>query len=290
VPTRTTTPCSARRRRLLLKAVEHHEAGAYEASIPIVLAQIEGLTADVTGGKLFFSRREDKQADVVDEAVLSAVPGHLAALREHYSEGGHETRSSGGLSRHEILHGRELGYDTRINSLKVFPLLETVVAWARPRAEAEAERRRAKRWAANAGSDELAADGARLDDREFAATREGLRWLWTCQLGQYRNPGHFRDDMLTIALTGGNSISKNLPAPHGFEMRLAPDKQTFWAWRPTISGWHLGIAATVLSNNGDGDIRLAEWLWDAPCAPHSGPDEDPAGWGGGPFAAPPNWR
>lgn len=39
---------SLHRRRLLVKARQHHHAGAYEASVPIVLAQVEGITVDAT--------------------------------------------------------------------------------------------------------------------------------------------------------------------------------------------------------------------------------------------------
>jgi len=278
----------AQRRRLLIKAKEHHEAGAYEAAIPIVLAQIEGITADVTDSKLFFSRRADRQADVVDESLLAAVPGHLAALREHYSRSGNVTRASGSLSRHEILHGRELGYDTEINSLKAFMLLEAVVHWAKPRADAEGERRRAERWQANAGSDTTTERGARLDDREFSATREALRWIWTCHAGWYRRVGRFREDMLSIALAGANA--KKLPSPHGVEMRLNEDGQTFWAWRRTVSGWYLGIGAHITDKQGQSDATITEWLWDAADAPTSAPAAGIAGWSSMWDDTPPNWH
>lgn len=277
----------AERRQLLLKAKEHHEAGAYEASIPIVLAQIEGITADVTDGRLFFSRAADKQADVVDERLLAAVPGHLAALREHYSKGGHVTRKAGGLCRHEILHGRELGYDTEVNSLKVFMLLEAVVHWAKPRAETEAARRRDARWQTHAGSDEVDDRGRRADDREFAATRDALRWIWVCHAGWYRRLGRFREDMLGIAL--GGSDAKKLPQPHGVEMRLADDGQTFWAWRRTVSGWHLGIGSHISNNAGQPDAEITEWLWDAADAPASAPAAGFPGWSSMWDETPANW-
>lgn len=278
----------AQRRRLLLKAKDHHEAGAYEAAIPIVLAQIEGITADVTGGKMFFSRDDRRMADVVDESILSAVPGHLAALRDYYSRSGHVTRASGSLSRHEILHGRELTYDTEVNSLKVFMLLEAVIHWAKPRADAEGERFREARWQANAGSDEHDDDGRRVDDREFSATRQALRWIWVCHAGWYRRRGRFREDMLDIAL--GGTDAQRLPTPHGVEMRVADDGQSFWAWRRTVSGWYLGIGADIAGKLGQPDAEIAEWLWDAADAPATAPAVGIPRWSSMWDDTPANWR
>lgn len=228
------------------------------------------------------------QADVVDEGLLAAVPGHLAALREHYSQGGHVTRNAGGLSRHDILHGRELGYDTEVNSLKVFTLLEAVVHWAKHRADAEAARRRDARWQANAGSHEVDDRGRRTDDREFAATRDALRWIWVCHAGWYRRLGRFRDDLLGFAL--GGSAGKALPTSHGVEMRLTDDGQTFWAWRRTVSGWHLGIGAHISDKAGQPDAEITEWLWDAADPPASAPAAGAAGWSSMWSDTPPNWR
>ena len=45
------------------------------------------------------------------------------------------------------------------------------------------EQERLRRYA---GSDETDADGRRLDRREFKETTSALRWLATCQMGQYR--------------------------------------------------------------------------------------------------------
>lgn len=57
------------RARLLKKAKEHHEAGRYEASIPLLQAQMEGIVMDVTGGKKFFTKGSQK-ADLCDPVTL----------------------------------------------------------------------------------------------------------------------------------------------------------------------------------------------------------------------------
>ena len=119
-----------RRSDLLTAAVDHHSAGAYAASILIVLTQVEGITADVTGGKMFFSKRPTKQADVVDPTLYAALEGTLDVARASWSAGVPDTQVTGNWSRHGALHGRELGYDNRVNSARAWSLLDGVVAWA----------------------------------------------------------------------------------------------------------------------------------------------------------------
>ena len=70
-----------RRSRLLSKAFDHHQVGAFEASVPILLAQIEGFVVDVADGKLFFSRRNDKKADVIDGATIATMDESLQIVR-----------------------------------------------------------------------------------------------------------------------------------------------------------------------------------------------------------------
>ena len=48
------------RASLVEKAIAHHFAGAYEASIPIIDAQIEGLTRDLTNQSFFSTTTEEK--------------------------------------------------------------------------------------------------------------------------------------------------------------------------------------------------------------------------------------
>lgn len=264
----------AQRRRLLLKAVEHHLAGRYDASVPIIMAQIDGLTADVTGGKQFFNKG-GKKADVVDPALLAAVPGHLDRLRDLFSKDASLTVTDTSISRHGVLHGRHLGYDNEVNSLKMFALLEAVVDWAGPRANEEGSARRAARQAHHSGSSELGPNGERLDDREFRETRQALRNLMGVQLGWYRRLGHFREDALDVAFGFGN-LSAGLPLPNDIEMAVAADKQVFWAWRQTPSAWHLGLAARATHPEHRDGVGFQEWLWDSPESPVAGPEQDPA--------------
>jgi len=269
-----------RRSRLLRKAFEHHQAGAYEASVAMLLAQIEGFVVDVADGKLFFSRHDGKKADVVDSATIATMDESLQVVRDLYSAGMNYTASTGGMSRHGALHGRELGYDTRINSVKAFVLLQALVEWAQPRMRAKVEARQAEREAALAGSDEVDEQGRRLDQREFGPTRESLRWLAICQMGVSRNTGRY--DANRLGIVESSFPRKGLPAEHGIEMHVSSDGQAWWAWRRTVSGWCLGIGAV-------GPDPLAQWFYDAGDPPAAGPDEAPEEWGGAAHALLLNW-
>ena len=85
-----------------------------------------------------------------------------------------EAQAKGTLSRHGILHGQELAFDTYTNSAKCWSLLDVLVQWALPTGRmraAQVEGRRQSEFAGSQGVDEL---GRRLDDREFKVTRNAL--------------------------------------------------------------------------------------------------------------------
>jgi hypothetical protein len=135
--------CRARA-ELVEKALKHHQAGAYEASVPIVLAQIDGLVRDMTDGAYgFFSGLSDR-GHLRDSTTLPGIDEGLEALQRYFGARQDITSSTGGASRHGILHGRELGYDTQMNSTKVLVLLLAVIEWAAPRAKGIAERRKGR--------------------------------------------------------------------------------------------------------------------------------------------------
>lgn len=183
------------RARLLGLARDHHLAGRYDASIPLLQAQLEGIVIDVTGGKKFFTKGPQK-ADVVDPKQLISIEACLAALQATYGQDVKETQTEGSLSRHGVLHGRELAYDTRVNSAKTWSVLDALVEWALPRAREVVQVRKAERQAKNTGSQALDTCGRRVDNREFSETREALRLLGTSALGWYRQQGRFRADLV----------------------------------------------------------------------------------------------
>jgi hypothetical protein len=102
--------------------------GAYEASIPLVMAQIDGLTLDITNGRKFFGTR--KRDVRVDNRTLATLEDSLPVVRELFSTDLNVSAVGGSFGRHGIMHGRELGYATRVNSVKTFVLLQAVTEWA----------------------------------------------------------------------------------------------------------------------------------------------------------------
>ncbi len=117
------------RERYLRSAFAAHRRGDYAASIPLMLAQADGLCRDFTGNHLF-SGREKFVARFEDARpyVLSL----LIAVRETMPLSENEKQRAGkaGLfNRHAIMHGESLDYDSAANSCRAISLL-VYVAWA----------------------------------------------------------------------------------------------------------------------------------------------------------------
>lgn len=271
------------RARLLDRAAEHHLAGRYDASVPLLLAHIEGIVIDVTEGKKYFTKRQSQKADVVNPRDLAGIEACMAALQGVYSEDVPETQAEGSLSRHGILHGRELAYDTRVNSAKTWSVMDAVVHWALPHSRAVADARRAARQAANAGSQETDVRGRRVDDREFAETRDVLRLLGTSAMGWHRQGGRFRGDLVGGAYTSKDFTKRSLPGDPGIATRLSADGQGVAYWRTTASDWVLGLALTWDGNH------FHEYLYAGAQPPAGLPGERQSSWGD-PFDAPADWQ
>lgn len=262
------------RARLLLKAKAHHEAGRYDASIPVLQAQMEGLVMDVAPGKKFFTKGTQK-IDLVDPQRLVSIEAGLAALQSTYGQDVKKTQVKGSLSRHGVAHGRELAYDTRVNSAKTWSVMDALVEWALPNAYAEVERRKTERQAASAGSQDVDEHGRRVDEREFSQTRDMLRLLGNSALGWHRKLGRFRDDLVGGVYKPEDFEKRQLPAAHGTRQNAAPDGQEVIFWRRTVSGWVLGLAVThregayeehyyARGSNPSGGPSIAPEQWSTP--------------------------
>lgn len=270
------------RARLLDRAAEHHLARRYDASVPLLLAHIEGIVIDVTEGKKYFTKRQSQKADVVNPQDLAGIEACMAALQGAYGEDVPITQAEGSLSRHGILHGRELAYDTRVNSAKTWSVMDAVVHWALQHSRALADARRAARQTANIGSQDTDERGRRVDDREFAETRDVLHLLATSAMGWHRRRGQFRDDLVGGVYTSKDFTKRRLPAEPGIETRLSADGQAVAYWRATASGWVLGLALIW-----DGD-HFCEYLYAGAQPPAGLPGESVCSWGD-PFDTPPDW-
>lgn len=270
------------RSRLLHKARAHHEAGRFDASIPILQAQIEGIVMDVCGGRKFFTKGTQK-ANLIDPTQLVSIEAGLAALRATQGADVIRTQAEGSLSRHGIAHGRELAYDTEVNSAKTWSVIDAVVEWAMPKARELVELRRAERWAENAGRTDTDESGRRVDDREFAVTRDMLRQLAGSANGWRRRLGLWRPDVVGGAYTDEDFRKRGLPGLEGVTQQVSADGLEVAFWRVTVSSWVLGIAVRPAGDS------YTEFYYSAATPPKGCPGDAPAGWAldGG---TPPDWR
>jgi hypothetical protein len=115
------------RSRLLNLAYIDHKEGRYHASIPVVLAQIDGLSFD-TNRKSFF----DKKSALIIENSIAAHESGLRNLSDRTSKQRTKTLANplNFPYRHGILHGRELAYDNELVSAKCFFTLFAMRPWA----------------------------------------------------------------------------------------------------------------------------------------------------------------
>ncbi len=131
------------RARLVEEAVASYQAGRLASAIMVVVAQIDGIAADVPptpGAALPFLIDDPRDLDApgasLDAATLAAHPGALASVAQLMRTSRPDTNLTTGLHRHGIMHGRDLGFDTPQNAARVFALLAELVAWATPIADA----------------------------------------------------------------------------------------------------------------------------------------------------------
>ena len=232
----------AGRARLVTRGVDHHTAQRWDASIPILLAQCEGIILDLTvsarnrRGLFLFSRDPSRQADVVDDQTIAGIDGSLSAVRDWFSAPFDSTTPAREMSRHGIMHGRQLDYDTEANSARCIALLYAVIDWARPVASALAADRRAARYALHAGSSGVDEHGARLDRRGFTETRHRLRML---RIGQYwYRERHARYG--TLAELAADDVARtHVVEPEAIHLTVSD--HGWWAWSRSEAGWVFAI-------------------------------------------------
>ena len=121
-----------RRNNIISAAFKAHRNGDYELSIPVLLTQIDGIGFE-TLGHSFFKRKDGipKTTKFVEERIgESLYKGLLYPLAEdlEISRAWDETEVDFDLlNRPMILHGRNVVYGTKLNSLKVISFINYVV-------------------------------------------------------------------------------------------------------------------------------------------------------------------
>jgi hypothetical protein len=116
------------RMRFLSKAFDAHERRDFELSIPVFLAQADGICSDRTSKLLF--QRDNKRPQIAGYVATAITDAYEAALLSPLTQNHAISLTKGerpgdfqGLNRHQVLHGESLNYDTEINSLKAISLL-----------------------------------------------------------------------------------------------------------------------------------------------------------------------
>lgn len=258
---------------LVQKALKHHCNGAYEASVPIVLAQADGMILELTGKQLYVT---GKPKHLVDSETLAGLPEGLRLLAPLLAENQDKTTASGALRRHGILHGRELGYATLINSTKCFVLLLAVMDWAETPVQRLVETRRTERETTYSGSTERDDQGRWLDRRGFAQAKKALEWLSLVQGGRLRQHGQYETNLAA------------LPPEHGDWSRLEQGKL-----RMRVPGDGQSYIAVRKVDDRDYWFGLGEkagagrWLFAGECEPPM--DVTDAVWTGPLDDLPPDW-
>lgn len=122
-------PCRA---HIIGPAFEAHKRGEYVLSIPLFLAQADGICREMTNEQLFKKRNKKPQVAAFVERVAGDSVSRAALLSPltqtlpiNASEQDRPAEPNA-LNRHEVLHGTSLDYGTKTNSLKAVSLLNYV--------------------------------------------------------------------------------------------------------------------------------------------------------------------
>ena len=115
------------RLRLAELALADYEAARYHASIPVVIALLDGFVHDVRGRDFFSSR----DSDLTAFDSIAAHEAGLKALHVVLNKGRHKkcTDPITVPYRHGIVHGSDLAYDNRIVAAKTWAALFAVAEW-----------------------------------------------------------------------------------------------------------------------------------------------------------------
>lgn len=116
------------RAKILRSAFLAHSRGEYDLSVPVFLAQTDGICQELIGTELFRKRKgvpftaayiETLTMDSYRMALL-----HPLSVTLPISASKHERDDKFvGLNRHQVLHGESTEYGTELNSLKAISLL-----------------------------------------------------------------------------------------------------------------------------------------------------------------------
>jgi hypothetical protein len=118
------------RARIFKEAFEAHRDGRYASAIALLLTQADGICSEIFGVVFFSTKRgtddprtrhavESLQLEVFEEMILEPLKtrGGVSARDTELSQ------FPDSLHRHQILHGKDSNYGTKLNSLKAISLV-----------------------------------------------------------------------------------------------------------------------------------------------------------------------
>jgi len=119
-----------RRRAILAKAFEAHKRGDFELSIPVFLSQADGIAAECFGVSIY--TRDSRKRSEIEKFIDGLAPGELhdemlrLSLRDLplTESTKSENYTSSTFSRHGVLHGIDVDYPSKLNSLRSISWLQ----------------------------------------------------------------------------------------------------------------------------------------------------------------------
>lgn len=123
------------RAKVLRQAFRAHGERRYALSIPVFLAQADGICFDVSSSLFFSKKRARVYRDAITRGRYALPPGGYGL--EAFDDTpplakGYDTRNarkkSQEFNRNGVLHGHDLSYGTRVNSFKAISLL-SYLSW-----------------------------------------------------------------------------------------------------------------------------------------------------------------
>jgi hypothetical protein len=119
------------RTHLIRAAFDAHRRGEYVLSIPLILAQVDGICKEVMGQYLFI-RRDKKPGtakyveQLAADSFMAALLSPLAQTTPINASEAERVKGFDALNRHMVLHGEDLNYGSKRNGLKAISLINFV--------------------------------------------------------------------------------------------------------------------------------------------------------------------
>jgi hypothetical protein len=117
------------RRQILVEAFEAHKYGHYTLSIPVLLAQAEGIGGEMFGVSIYAKNSDELAARVRDCIMMGPYRELLISLLPVNASRGERDEFNDPLNRHLVLHGESTDYPTRLNAYKTVSWFQYVASF-----------------------------------------------------------------------------------------------------------------------------------------------------------------